>query len=120
MNPIIETVRIAIIKHEFRFSDEADLQEGIIRVLTEHSIPFRREVTLSRRDRVDFMLDEGIALEVKVDGSISALTRQLFRYAEYPKISAIIVVAGKLRLTDLPGEINGKPIICISVMRAFQ
>ena len=59
--------------------------------------------------RLDFFLD-GLAIEVKIDGSLSALTRQVHRYAQHSAVTGIIVVTSLPRLKHLPDAINGKPV----------
>jgi hypothetical protein len=120
MNFDIEAARAALSGYSFQFGTELELQDGIAGVLTSKGVPFLREVVLSKRDRIDFMLDGGVGIEVKIDGSVSALTRQLFRYAESPQISALLVVVSAIRLSNLPSQIGGKPAACLKIMRAFQ
>lgn len=93
----------------FRFTCEKDLQDGIAAVLTEAGLDFQRELELSRQDRPDFLLHR-VAIEVKVDGSLSALTRQIARYAEHELVDGILVVTSLARLTNLPDEIRGKRV----------
>lgn len=106
----IEHVRDAIGAQSYRFTDESELQEGIAEALTIAGLDFEREVVLSPKDRVDFLLPGGLVIEVKIDGSISALTRQVFRYTELDVVSAVVVVASLTRLCQLPDEMNGKPV----------
>lgn len=103
----------------YRFSNEAELQEGLAIALSQAGIVHQREVVLTKRDRIDFLLTGGLGIEVKIDGSISALTRQLFRYAELPQITALVVVVGKNTLGNLPPAINGKPVHVVRIQRAF-
>ena len=110
----------AIAAFGYNFSTEEEFQTGLAKALASGGVEFRREVILSKRDRIDFMLDGGVGIEVKIDGSISALTRQIFRYAELPEINGLLVVVSANRLANLPTEINGKPIQSVRIMRAFQ
>jgi hypothetical protein len=73
----MDKTRAAIAAFGYCFGTEEELQIGLAKALEAGSVSFRREVALSKRDRIDFMLDDGIGIEVKIDGSISALTRQL-------------------------------------------
>lgn len=117
---IMAKARDAISMFTYNFSDEEEFQVGLSKALRSAGVEFRREAILSKRDRIDFMLDGGIGIEVKIDGSISALTRQLFRYAELPEINGLLVAVSLNRLANLPTEINGKPVQCVRIMRAFQ
>lgn len=112
-----EELAEVIERHQFSFGSEADLQEGIEQVLRGCGVEFRREVRLTRQDRIDFMVGR-VGLEVKTGGSISALTRQVHRYAQLDEVDAIVVVAGLERLTDLPGVINGKPVRVVRMIGA--
>lgn len=116
---IYRDIERAILAHRFAFSNEEDLQAGVALSLTEAGIPFEREAILSRQDRIDFLLPGGVGIEVKLDGSISALTRQLHRYARLDAIAAIVIVVTRTRLLNLPLEIAGKPLHRVLVMRAF-
>jgi hypothetical protein len=109
----------AIVTRRFAFSSEEDLQAGIAVALTEEGLPFQREVVLSPHDRIDFLCPDGLGIEVKVGWSISALTRQLHRYAQLEAIAALVVVVTQTRLLNLPLEISGKRLHRILVMRAF-
>lgn len=114
----VRSVVQALKSVNFRFTSEAELQQGIARVLTEQALAFEREVKLAKADRIDFLIG-AVGIEVKVDGSISALTRQLFRYAQHERVGALIVVSSLRRLANLPYVINNKAISTVLVSRAF-
>lgn len=93
----------------FRFSSEAELQEGIGRVLWGIDAPLEREWDLGRQyGRPDFVVG-WTAVEIKVGGSLAELTRQVHRYAQHPGINSILVVTTRSRHRNLPDTINGKP-----------
>lgn len=100
----------ALAMYKYVFTDEAELQSGIATALGQSDIDYEKEARLSDCDRLDFLVEKNIALEVKVDGSASALTRQVHRYAQHESIEGIIVVTNLNRLTDLPETLNKKPI----------
>jgi hypothetical protein len=87
--------------------DEKLLQDAIANVLAEGGIPFRREVRLNAHDIVDFMIDGGIALEIKIKGGKTAIYYQCRRYCEHAEVAAI-VLATNLAM-GLPATINDKP-----------
>jgi hypothetical protein len=115
---MIDAVATALRRHRFRFGAEHELQEGIAQVLSTASIAFRREVRLSDEDRIDFLCEGGVGLEVKVDGSLAALTRQLHRYAQSAEVRALVVVTSRVRLSALPREINGKAVEVVTLAGA--
>jgi len=87
------------------------LQRGIYGVLVEAGHIVQREKRLSRKDRPDFMLEGGVYVEVKVDGSLTNVMRQLSRYAEQPSVSAIVFVTTRAtQASRVPSEFCGKPV----------
>jgi len=112
----LEELIAAIDAHSFSFASEDELQRGLAEILPRST---RREVRLSPKDRVDFMVG-AIGLEVKIKGSLAALTRQLHRYAQLDEIEALIVVTPLARLTRLPERLNGTPVrVCHLIGSAF-
>ncbi len=107
----------ALRSNRFSFSSEDGLQRGIALALQGARIPYEREVRLSATDRPDFMV-QGIAIEVKIDGSANALLRQLHRYASHPRVTAIVVVTNRARLTSQPPNINGRPVHVVSLLES--
>src|SRR6185312_8662859 len=97
---------------------EDELQRGIEAVLSENTIPFDREFRLSPSDRLDFFCD-GVVIETKVKDSLSAVTRQIHRYAQFDKVTGIVLVTTKNAHRAVPAWINNKPISCIWVGGAF-
>ncbi|RKH02967.1 hypothetical protein D7X32_15265 [Corallococcus carmarthensis] len=107
----LEQVRALVTRHRFRCAGEALLQEALAQVLTEAGIPFQREVRLGDAGRIDFLLTEArVGLEVKVDGGLSEVTRQLLRYAEREDIHALLLITTRSRHDSLPAHMQGKPV----------
>jgi hypothetical protein len=98
---------------KFHFANEYDLQAGIAQLLTEQGVQFQREVSVAKTERLDFLTAEGIAIEVKVDGALSSVTRQLFRYAAKPEIRELILVTTRTKHRTLPQNIQGKPLYIV-------
>ena len=114
------------------FEHEAQLQaivaerlEAVLDAAREDHAPrlhLYRELVLTKRDRLDFLVGYsplwsavpmGTAVEVKVGGSLSDLTRQLARYAEHNDVTGLLVVTTKDRHRQLPASLSGKPIACL-------
>ena len=100
----------ALPAHRYAYANERQLQDGIERVLTAAAVAFVREARMSRSDRPDFLIAPGIALEVKVDGSLSLVTRQLFRYAQLVDVHTIVLVTTRMQHRQFPAELDGKPV----------
>lgn len=101
--------------YSYNFNSEVELQNGIESILTTNSVPFSREVRLTKKDRIDFLVDS-IGIEVKIDGTATSLTRQLYRYAQHDLIDSLIVVTNKSKFTNLPNTINNKQIFLLYLL----
>ncbi len=101
---------------KFRFTSENELQQGIAQLLAEQEVPFQRELRVGKTDRLDLFLPrEGIAIEAKLDGTLAALTRQLYRYAALPEVRQIILVTTRARHRQLPQNLDGKPLYIVQL-----
>ena len=117
MTDVPAVVRL-LSSHRFQWSNEAELQAGIALVLHEAGIPHEREAVLAGAGRIDFLLPDGIGLEVKVEGAPAGVARQVLAYARHPSITALIVVTARAGTASLlPSSSNGKPIHVVSLWR---
>lgn len=98
---------------QFNFSNEKELQEGIESAFVGAMLPFRREVHLAPGDVADFIVQPGVCVEVKIAGGLSALTRQLHRYAQHAQVGSILVVTSKAALCHVPSRLNGKRVVAL-------
>ena len=98
--------------HRYVTASEADLQNGLAVVLTSAEVEFEREVGLDAagRDRVDFLLAGGIALEVKIHGALSEVTRQVHRYAGSERVKAVLLVTTRMQHRRMPDVMQDKPV----------
>ena len=113
MTPLERAAAVSALLGAYRFSavNEAELQRGIETVLVEAGYEFTREKHLSRKDRPDFLLEDGVAIEVKIDGSLTAVMRQLSRYAEQATVAVIVLVTTRAtQAVRIPQEFCGKPV----------
>lgn len=94
--------------------DEARLQHWAAGVLRSASVDFEEQVPLSPRDRLDFLCG-GVAIELKVKGSLADLLRQLDRYAEHERVSELLVVSTRRQLVRLPEMLREKPLFAVHV-----
>jgi hypothetical protein len=100
-----------IARYRFSFTSEKELQDGIAAMLVKERIPYLRELTLTLQgDRPDFMLHNGIALEIKIKGSLADLLRQASRYAGHKEVNGILVVGTPHWLPRIPATLSGKPV----------
>lgn len=95
--------------HRFNEATEDHLQRGIEALLREAGVSFEREVRLSATDRVDFLVGD-VGVECKIGGSLADATRQLHRYAQHERIRELVLVTTRVRLAQVPTELNGKQV----------
>lgn len=113
----VEEVMLILRTTPFVIKDEKSVQSSIERVFKDHGIVHRREVRLSEKDIVDFMIEGGIAIEVKIDGQKRAIYRQCERYCEHPSVKKIVLMTAKTM--GFPVEIKGKPAYYVSLGRGW-
>lgn len=111
----LEELSSLIAGFRYRFTDERDLQDGIERVLRSSDSPYRREPVLSAPDRPDFLVGD-IAIEVKIQGTLAQLLRQVSRYAAHDKVRGILVVGTPVWLVQVPDEICCKPMASLRLL----
>lgn len=99
----------------FNYVSEDELQRGIEQVLTDAKVTFEREVRLAPHDRIDFIVN-GLGIEVKVKGATNDVIRQLQRYLEYERITAVMLVTTCARHRDVPDTLRGKPVYVVALM----
>ena len=97
--------------------DEKLLQVAMAEAFIAARIPFEREVQLSERDCLDFLIPGGIAVEVKIKGGRHAIYRQCARYCALPAVTALIL-ATSLPMA-LPERIQDKPAFVVSLGEAW-
>ncbi len=92
--------------------NEIDLQEGLARVFDLNEVDYLREYELTPDyGRIDFFLPEsGVGVELKTQGSPTAVLRQLYRYTRSPEIASLILVTARARLIPMDSRFNGKPV----------
>lgn len=96
---------------------EHDTQAAIAQLLVDHEITFEREKRLSRKDRIDFLIDGGIGIEVKLKGAGTGIFRQCQRYCESTEVSSLVLVTRKTM--GFPRALNGKPCHYVSLGKAW-
>lgn len=111
----LRTLRDFLSQFRFNFTSEAELQLGIEQALTASQFRMQREVRLSAKDRLDFLIDDEIAIETKIGGSSADVLRQIARYAQSDQVKAILVVTSRAS-HYFPSSFNGKPVLAHSLL----
>ena len=80
-------------------------------VLRDAGFAVERERVLSSRDRIDFVVEGCVGVEVKVKDSRARVIRQLGRYAEHPALGALVLASAQRELVaGIPDEVHGVPV----------
>jgi hypothetical protein len=98
----------------FHYQDEDGLQRGIAGALAAAGLAARREVRITPRDRLDFLVG-GTAVEVKVAGQPGSVLRQLQRYAASDLVADLVLVTTRARHASLPSVVGGKPLTVVRI-----
>ena len=93
------------------------MQAGLARAFEAAGLRAEREVRLTPRDRIDFLIDD-VGVEVKIKGGPSAVIGQLGRYSRCERIGALLLVTDRAQLTrvQFANEINGKPFTALALL----
>ena len=65
-----------------------------------HAFAFEREAKLSEHSRPDFLATPGVCIEVKMQGAVAEVRRQLTRYAEHDKVRVIVKAVNVLLVKE--------------------
>lgn len=106
---MLHSIVNALVQYGYRFRDEKQLHEGMMKVLDHAGIEYEHEYTAGS-DRFDFFCD-GIVIEAKIKGSLADALRQAERYCQNPLVKAVLIVSTKATHA-LSGicELHGKPV----------
>lgn len=92
---------------------ESEFQAAIAAALSASGREFEREVLLAKGDRIDFLLPDGVGIEVKIHGTAAAAERQLRRYAKSDRVRELILMTSRSQVAVQPEAIDGKPVVCV-------
>ena len=97
--------------------EEYDIHAAVADALSEAGLAFVHEYRLGPRNRIDFLVGR-VGIEVKKGRpATSDLTKQLRRYLAADALDGLIVVTQ--RVTAVPEEICGKPVMLVSLNRLW-
>ncbi len=96
---------------------EAELQTEIASALAREGIRYEREHWLGARNRIDFLVDAGVGIEVKKGKpSSKAVNAQVSRYLSFPSLSALVLVVERNVFAPIH-EAHGKPVHYVALNR---
>lgn len=100
----------------FRLGQEALLQSDVQEFLLKQGVPHEREKVLDIGDRVDFLVEGHIALELKIKMPARHIYRQLQRYAKHDVVDSLVLMT--LGVGGVPASINDKPCFVVNLGRS--
>ncbi len=108
--PLTDRIRRAVESRAFRYVGERELQAGLLEAFTLDDLHPQPEVHLRDAGRIDFIVsgDRRVGVEVKIQGSIENVLRQLQRYA--PHVDELVLVTTKHNHRFLPDTVGEKPL----------
>lgn len=110
----VAEVTAAIAGRVYQFSTEEDLQAALTAALQAAGLPAEREVRLTAAERIDLLAGD-IGIEVKIKGSPAQVLRQLTRYADTGRCSALVLVSTRALHRTLHGKVlNGVPVSVVA------
>lgn len=124
MTPAMRQVIDALTGKRFPLEDEKATQAAMDAAFAEAwrdilcAPTWRREVNLGGGSIIDFLIEGGVGVEVKIKGQPSAIARQLRRYAACPQIESLILVTSRPVFVAHLSSI-GKPFTTFDLSRAW-
>ncbi len=105
----VERVTALLRSYWARPQNELDLQLGIAALFDEHGVAYLREVALTDRDRIDFLVGD-LGIEIKVQGTARAVFAQLERYLAHERVGEVMLLTTRAQLRVMPTHHAGKRI----------
>jgi hypothetical protein len=107
---LVDVVRVC----RFHYRDEDQLQQGLAAAFATTGLPVEREVRITPKDRLDFLVGR-TAVEVKVAGQPESVLRQLQRYAASDRVDDLILITTRARHCSLPAVVGGKRLTVLRI-----
>ncbi len=104
-------------QYKFDCTWEKRFQDQVEQVLKDNNIAHNREYQLKAGQRIDFLVDGSIGIEIKIKGSAKKIYRQCRDYCENDVIKEFIILT--TRSMGFPKDLHGKPCYMIRAGRAW-
>jgi hypothetical protein len=91
----IDDIFSILSKYKFPVEDEKRLQGYIEDKLRENRIVYAREFFLDEHNIPDFIVGDGVVIEVKIKGSKRDIYAQILRYSKFDDVKSILVITNK-------------------------
>lgn len=115
---IASKLREKFATHRLVYQDEIELQNIIDAWFVDLGIVATREFRFDASDCIDFFVFvSGTGIEIKTEGYLNPILRQLKRYSLHPAVKDLVLVCPKP--WRLPETLTGKPIYCVSTFASL-
>jgi hypothetical protein len=112
---LTQVVRVATTLRLHAVTSEYQVQDALAAALTAAGISFEREVRLSPRNRVDFLCEGGVAIEVKRGKpNTRRVQAQVDRYCACEQVTALVIVTERA-LIWTPSSSSGKIVQTVAL-----
>jgi hypothetical protein len=96
-------------QYRYRFDNEADLQSKVETALKAIGVDYEREFVLDPKNRIDFLVGS-VGVEIKTNGALNEVTRQVHRYLGFESIGSLLLVTTKVTHKRLVRSMQGKEL----------
>lgn len=102
------TISALLRRNRFRLGHEDLLQQDVEALFRREGVPYQREFILGPADRVDFLVDGRIAVELKIRARKRVIYGQLVRYAAHDIVESLVLAS--VTPMGIPPMANGKVV----------
>lgn len=112
-----DSLRRLLERAHLKHATEAELQVEIDDLLAEEGLVVQREARLTPTDRIDFLVEGGVGIEVKTQGARNSVLAQLIRYAQSDQVNELVLVTTRYGHCNIPPVLNGKRA-CVALVQS--
>lgn len=96
-------------------SSEKEFQESIATAFTKFGIAYKKEKSMAKNCRPDFMVGK-VAVEVKIKGGEGSILSQCMRYARLDTVDSVVLITTKAIGMNIR-TLNNKPFLSIELWK---
>lgn len=113
----IDNIKKILKDVQFDLAIEKVTQQQIKDRFDKYKIPYTRECFLSEGNVIDFLLTNGLGIEIKIKGDKKKIYDQLYRYSSHKEVTAVLLITNK-HIGTAPLYEN-KPMYVMSLSAAY-
>lgn len=105
----LATLKYQLGQYRYRFDTETDLQMRVEDALKDIGAEYHREFPLDGRNRIDFLVGD-VGIEIKVDGSLTEVARQVHRYLGFQTVGSLLLITTRGTHKKMARSMQGKEL----------